>query len=340
MKVYIQDNFCTVYKLQSNYIASYARQKGIFITDSKSDADVFILGLCAAFKADEERSIRLIEDTALFGRKILIYGCFTTVREDLAKSFGKTSYYPLWDIQGMLRELEIDCDDFMPEQSVWPSEFRLKDDYRVYDTRKKFIGISTGYSFGCVYCPHKLGSGDLLSRSHAAIIAQIGRDLDSGDAKVFILTATDTAAYGRDIGSSFAALLENVLAELKKRGSKAKVRIAQFNPEGLVYDREKLLALCCDSRVEELQLPIQTSSDRLLELMGRNYRISIVAYDTIIEDLPDTFYPDRPWGKGNNPKTAVWSFLQENDSFVVDESIDSKLLISSSPRGYLRRVAA
>jgi cephalosporin hydroxylase len=64
----------------------------------------------------------------------------------------------------------------------------------------------------------------------------------------------------------------------------------------------------------------------------------LVVFDTIIEDLPDDFFPDRPWGKGNNPKTAVHEFLQSNDRFVIDKDIDNKLLISVAPEGYLRCV--
>jgi len=62
----------------------------------------------------------------------------------------------------------------------------------------------------------------------------------------------------------------------------------------------------------------------------------LIVLDTIIEDLPDNFFPDRPWGKGNNPKTAVNEFLKNNDRFEVDESIQNKLLISVAPNGYLK----
>jgi len=62
----------------------------------------------------------------------------------------------------------------------------------------------------------------------------------------------------------------------------------------------------------------------------------LVVFDTIIEDMPDDFFPDRPWGKGNNPKTAVREFLKTNDRFVVDKEIENKLLITVAPDGYLR----
>lgn len=64
----------------------------------------------------------------------------------------------------------------------------------------------------------------------------------------------------------------------------------------------------------------------------------LVVFDTIIEDMPEHFFSDRPWGKGNNPKTAVQEFLKTNDRFVIDKEIEDKLLITASPGGYLKRI--
>ncbi len=64
-----------------------------------------------------------------------------------------------------------------------------------------------------------------------------------------------------------------------------------------------------------------------------------VVFDTIVEDLPADMFPDRPWGPGDNPKTAVHQYLQTHPEFEIDKQIDHKLLISVAPDGYLRRVA-
>lgn len=64
----------------------------------------------------------------------------------------------------------------------------------------------------------------------------------------------------------------------------------------------------------------------------------IIVFDTIIEDMPEDFFPDRPWGKGDNPKTAVREFLKRNNRFTVDSAIEDKLLITVAPGGYLRCV--
>jgi cephalosporin hydroxylase len=63
-----------------------------------------------------------------------------------------------------------------------------------------------------------------------------------------------------------------------------------------------------------------------------------VVFDTIVEDLPAGMYPDRPWGPGDNPKTAVHAYLKAHPEFEIDKGMDHKLLISVAPEGYLRRV--
>ena len=63
-----------------------------------------------------------------------------------------------------------------------------------------------------------------------------------------------------------------------------------------------------------------------------------VVFDTVIEDLDGLEFVDRPWGKSDNPKTAVAEFMRTNSHFIVDYAIDEKLLISAAPGGYLKRV--
>jgi cephalosporin hydroxylase len=63
----------------------------------------------------------------------------------------------------------------------------------------------------------------------------------------------------------------------------------------------------------------------------------LVVLDTIIEDMPSEF-PNRPWGKGNNPKTAVWEFLGENQRFVIDTELVNKMQVTVGPDGYLKCV--
>ncbi len=63
-----------------------------------------------------------------------------------------------------------------------------------------------------------------------------------------------------------------------------------------------------------------------------------VVFDTFIEDMPADMFADRPWGPGDNPKTAVWEYLKSHSEFEIDKSIQHKLLLTVAPDGYLKRV--
>lgn len=65
----------------------------------------------------------------------------------------------------------------------------------------------------------------------------------------------------------------------------------------------------------------------------------IVVFDTVVEHMPEGTYPDRPWGKGNNPMSAAEQFLRSNQNFEVDHAITDKLLITAAPDGFLKRVS-
>ena len=75
-----------------------------------------------------------------------------------------------------------------------------------------------------------------------------------------------------------------------------------------------------------------------------------VVMDTAIEDVPAEFFTDRPWGPGNNPKTAVWEYLEKCSrgrnkgsdgnslNFNIDTQIENKTLITVAPSGFLLRI--
>ena len=96
----------------------------------------------------------------------------------------------------------------------------------------------------------------------------------------------------------------------------------------------KRILVCLDSN--------HTHDHVLSELKAYASLVSIGSYccvfDTLIEDMPEGSFPNRPWNKGNNPKTAVWEFLKQNDNFVIDKDIENKLLITVAPDGYLKRI--
>ncbi len=62
-----------------------------------------------------------------------------------------------------------------------------------------------------------------------------------------------------------------------------------------------------------------------------------VVFDTVVDDMPDDFFVNRPWGPGNNPKTAVHEYIKSNPGFTIDQQLESKLVITVAPSGYLKK---
>ena len=99
-------------------------------------------------------------------------------------------------------------------------------------------------------------------------------------------------------------------------------------------DKQKIL-VCLDSNHTHSHVLAELESYAPLTSVG-SY---CVVFDTVVEDLPGDMFSDRPWGHGNNPKTAVWEYLKTHPEFAIDKSIQHKLLITVAPDGYLKRIA-
>jgi cephalosporin hydroxylase len=99
------------------------------------------------------------------------------------------------------------------------------------------------------------------------------------------------------------------------------------------FDR---IMVCLDSNHTHDHVLAELNAYALLTSVG-SY---CVVFDTIVEVMPKGAFPDRPWGSGNNPKTAVYEFLKNHHEFVIDKKVDDKLLISVAPDGFLKRIDA
>jgi tRNA A37 methylthiotransferase MiaB len=285
MNVYMKDNFCTIYKLKFHQLQRFLEANGLQPVDDLNAADVVISGVCAAFDADEARAISIMKRNAKRHVPHYTIGCLVGVNPDALV----TDYsYRTWEFARLARDL-TGVDDPNYDDAPLPSLFRSREDYRIFDGTRRFVGVTTGCGFECSYCPHKVGAGGVSSRPVEVVVADVGTAISEG-ARIIHLTGLDTASYGRETGENFGRLLTSVLASA---GQEVVFHIAQFNPEGLGAgeDFELLLRACSDSRVVDIQLPIQTASKRLLQLMNRDYELSAV--QSFVERLraanPDVF---------------------------------------------------
>lgn len=97
---------------------------------------------------------------------------------------------------------------------------------------------------------------------------------------------------------------------------------------------KKTVLVCLDSN--------HTHAHVLAELLAYAPMVTpgsyCVVFDTVVEDLPAALYPDRPWGPGNSPKTAVHEFVRSHPEFEIEQAVHQKLLITVAIDGFLKRL--
>lgn len=180
----------------------------------------------------------------------------------------------------------------------------------IFRTRPRFI-IETGVAWG----------GSLLF--YSTLMHALGGERIIG---VDIYIPPDL----RERLNAFGPLSERIT--LIEGSSTATEIVAQIT-EIVGDSREVLAVLDSDHTHAHVLKELETYAS----FVGKGHYL--VCSDTVVEDIPAQTHRPRSWGPGNSPQTALTEFLKHRDSFVVDKSIENKLLLTCNPRGYLVRVS-
>lgn len=257
------DKMCTTLKLETKRLHDYFVANGWSIVDQPENADRIICGVCVGWSSIEHASLQNLKDHSAFGDKVAAVGCVEGLDPELvrkAHSGRSGHYYKLSTAEELIQNPIVKICD-IPE----PSTFRSPADYRLYDLSKRFVNVALGCAFNCSYCLHKKSIGDRKSRTLEHIIEQIRCIVGEGGVDTIVLTGLETGMYGREIGTNFSVLLKNVL----ELGGNFDVAVGQFHPSGFDHFENELARLFSNQRIVDLQIPIQSTSSRLLHLMNR-----------------------------------------------------------------------
>jgi cephalosporin hydroxylase len=63
----------------------------------------------------------------------------------------------------------------------------------------------------------------------------------------------------------------------------------------------------------------------------------VIVADTIIEEMPASYYKDRPWCHGDNPFSALTLFLAKNSDFVLESQWSKRSLMGECRDGIIRK---
>ncbi len=148
------------------------------------------------------------------------------------------------------------------------------------------IRVAEGCLGNCSYCAVRLAAGRVKSKIPDDIVREFRRGIQQGE-KTITLINTDVGSYGQDIGTNFAELM----AQLFSIEGQYRIRIIDFNPRWLIHYYDKLLPLFKQNRerIAYLSIPVQSASDRILNLMRRPYKIKDIqsCFNGLKKNIPE-----------------------------------------------------
>ncbi|XP_045440281.1 threonylcarbamoyladenosine tRNA methylthiotransferase isoform X3 [Pipistrellus kuhlii] len=276
-KIWIRTWGCSHNNSDGEYMAGQLAAYGYKITESASDADLWLLNSCTVKNPAEDHFRNSIKRAQEENKKIVLAGCVPQAqpRQDYLQGLSVIG------VQQIDRVVEV------VEETIKGHSVRLlgqkKDNGKrlggapldLPKIRKnpliEIISINTGCLNACTYCKTKHARGNLASYPIDELVDRAKQSFQEGVCEIW-LTSEDTGAYGRDIGTDLPTLLWK-LVEVIPEG--AMLRLGMTNPPYILEHLEEMAKILNHPRVYAfLHIPVQSASDTVLMAMKREYCVA------------------------------------------------------------------
>ncbi|HEY3417846.1 MAG TPA: radical SAM protein [Armatimonadota bacterium] len=260
-----QNLMCLSYLMELKKMEDFFQANGCQVVDAPEEADWVIVGACAAFHNQIDDFFTKLDELTSLPAQVAVYGCVPKVAtERYAEVNSRVAFFMDTKSPHLVERVVPDC-RVKWNQIPDADGFRMVD-YRKYDPTKKYVIIQHGCNAKCVFCPHSKGIGPQQSLSRERVLGNIRRSLTDG-ARSILLEGRDAGSWGTDLqpAETFPDLLQSILAI----DQDFKLLLNQLGANWVIRYQDALLDLLLDRRVVDVHIPIQTSSNRLLKVMGR-----------------------------------------------------------------------
>jgi len=251
--------------------------------EALAEADYIIINTCSFLKSKEEYFYKFIKEVnkKLSDKQVIIViGCLPSIIRDKLLNINdkmllferelseiKEYFHFKKDIKTKATSVS-DKLNFNKTLLYQFNKFILHSkhiEYRLKREKVCYLQISSGCRGKCTYCSEKFTT-KLKSRPIKDILEAINDGITRGYS-LFGLNSDDASAYGKDINTS----LESLLTEIIKIKENIHFSIPEFNPNGLT---DKVIECLKDKKFLYITVPIQSGSQRILDLMERPYKIN------------------------------------------------------------------
>lgn len=345
--IYSNSGGCPQNQLDGGRIVGYLQNNNYVCTKHYTNSDIVIINSCSYNNLKEKQSF---DETLKFynsGRNkklIILTGCLPKIAphllNDLPENIRVIPGCDLNKIEEIIPPVKSNWEqiqiNYIPEPLFhYSKSFRrfiynvlsfirntlpLKAVYHLdhllmYDhTPRSFIvEICKGCLGSCTYCVIRCSRGKLKSRPIDEIIREIKTGIEK-DVKEILLTATESAAYGIDIGTNLSSLLRNILEIIKDQ----QLLIFYANPRWLIKDWDNLKLIFATGKIHFIHLSLNGGSNSVLKRMNRGYTleefedliksIKKLSPETILQTQVITGFP----GETENDFKTTLNFFKKN----------------------------
>ncbi|MHA1786090.1 MAG: tRNA (N(6)-L-threonylcarbamoyladenosine(37)-C(2))-methylthiotransferase [Candidatus Helarchaeota archaeon] len=261
---------CSMNIAESEMIEGMLQNSGYLLVDDSEKADVIFLNSCFVKNPTESKLISKVKILLKKypKKKFVIGGCMPEVRSDyLEKLFPTVSLIGTSVLHEIPKYIPKILRGKIIKAYKSPKKFKLGYPRKLKNNLIGIIPISEGCNNNCYFCCTRLARGEILSYPIKLILKEIGHLLDNG-CKEFWITAQDTAAYQENSKN-----LVDLLNEINKFEQNFFYRVGMMNPSNLKRILPRFLGMLNEKKMYKfIHLPLQSGSDKILELMNRKYR--------------------------------------------------------------------
>lgn len=259
---------CTTFRLCDNngylttQLSNFFVENGYQIVRLPEDSDCIVITTCGFDQGREDESISIVNlhiNNFSGQKKIVVCGCLPKINPELfdltkVTLIGSKELDKFDELFAADKKMETISGSSLDETFI-NGEYGFVDSY--------YIQICQGCVNNCSYCAIKKTKGHVKSKTIAAIVAEVETGFQLGFRR-FMLLGDDCGSYGADIGVDLAELF----SELNRFD--IRLLINYIEPGKFLTLYPKIDPSIFD-KIDFMNIPVQTSSNRIISLMNRHY---------------------------------------------------------------------
>jgi threonylcarbamoyladenosine tRNA methylthiotransferase MtaB len=282
---------CKLNFAETSSIGRTFEDNGFLKVDFYDTPNIYVINTCSVTDNADKKCRKIVNDALSVSPHayIIVIGCYAQLKpEEIAQIPGVDTVLGAsekFDILNILNNFEkkdkasIHVTPVKEARTFVPS-------YSLGDRTRTFLKVQDGCNYNCSFCTIPLARGKSRSSPIDHIVAQAHEIARSG-VKEIVLTGVNIGDYGILDGRRSITFLD-LIRVLDAVDGISRFRISSIEPNLLTND---IISFVAASKrfVPHFHIPLQSGSDKILQIMRRRYLTSLYAerVDSILSLMPN-----------------------------------------------------